>query len=230
MAMLQMQLPAWPFSSVRIMDISATGMQLHLRMLQIRQWPWQVTYLRQNMPPASHAHAVQYIQCVERGRCPDRAVRVRSLCGSLSQLRFCPRSYHNTIWLVLNDIIFGIVLGHFLRAHADTIGHMLAESIRGFTIDHVEMMVRWLMGWPSGIKLNNNLDAFFGNVCLTFLAIWRGTSPSHNGRPHLIPGKLTVHRPPTSTDMPDQYRTRCSWTACRPLSAPWARRACLAQR
>jgi len=34
-------------------------------------------------------------------------------------------------------------------------------------------MVRWLMGWPSGIKLNNNLDEFFGNMCLTFMAIWK---------------------------------------------------------
>jgi len=197
MAVLQMQLPAWPFSSVRIMDISATAMQLHLRMLQMRQWPWQVTYLRHNVPPASHAHAAQYIQCVARGRCPGRVLaRCVSVHDAAAQpwASVGPCSYHNTIWLVLNDIIFGIVLGHFLRAHADTIGHMLAESIRGFTIDHVEMMVRWLMGWPSGIKLNNNLDAFFGNVCLTFLAIWRGTCALRNGRRFLLLPSSEAHR------------------------------------
>ena len=41
--------------------------------------------------------------------------------------------------------------------------------------DRIEELITWLMGWPSGVKLNNDLDQFLGNVFLSFLAIWRST-------------------------------------------------------
>jgi len=47
-------------------------------------------------------------------------------------------------------------------------------QLKYYTTDRVEAMVTWLMGWPSGIKLNNNLDNFLGNVALFLIGWWKG--------------------------------------------------------
>ena len=63
MYVLQIRLPRWPFDSVRFMDVSATAMQTHQRLQQLRQWPWQVYYLRQNaVGQVSPAHAAHHIK------------------------------------------------------------------------------------------------------------------------------------------------------------------------
>jgi len=41
-------------------------------------------------------------------------------------------------------------------------------------MERVEEMVAWLMGWPSGIKLNNNLDNFLGQMFLLLTGWWKG--------------------------------------------------------
>lgn len=33
-------------------------------------------------------------------------------------------------------------------------------------------MVVWLMGWPAGLKLNNHLDTFMGELFLWLIAVW----------------------------------------------------------
>jgi phosphatidylinositol N-acetylglucosaminyltransferase subunit Q len=78
------------------------------------------------------------------------------------------------LWLVVNDVLLGLLLGHLLRTHAPALGRALAAAVQHVALDHVEAMVTWLMGWPSGIKLNSNLDEFYGNVCLAALGLWRG--------------------------------------------------------
>jgi hypothetical protein len=62
MAACHVQLPRWPFGSVRTMDVSATAQQTYLRLQQLRQWPWSVFDLRRGAPPASHAHAALHIK------------------------------------------------------------------------------------------------------------------------------------------------------------------------
>ena len=179
------------------MDVSATGAQTHLRLLQVRQWPWQFAYLRRPAPLVSHAYAAQSIKCAAHARvrpcwggardaagpatADQRRQRSAALASAVRPPRSLPTaasrvlvSYYNTLWLVLNDVIFGIVLGYFVHTHADALGATVGNFVQQFAIDYVEAMVKWLMGWPSGIKLNSNLDAFYGNVCLTSLALWNG--------------------------------------------------------
>ena len=117
---------------------------------------------------------------------------------------------------MVNDVILGLVLGHFLRTHADAIADAVADSVQYFTIEHVEAMVQWLMGWPSGIKLNSNLDAFFGNVCLTSLALWRGARRSRGLHPRV--GDMRGSPTPAcrlSCGGHAQSRTPCCCKTCR---------------
>lgn len=43
-----------------------------------------------------------------------------------------------------------------------------------YLLSYVVEMIRWLMGWPAGFKLNSNLDRFLGEVFLWMLSIWSG--------------------------------------------------------
>ena len=85
-------------------------------------------------------------------------------------------NFYNTIWLILNDIIIGITLGHTLGLNSEAVAegfwglivHWGGEKIRG--------MIVWLMGWPAGLKLNSELDTFLGELFLWLIGVWGSTS------------------------------------------------------
>ena len=37
-------------------------------------------------------------------------------------------------------------------------------------------MIRWLMGWPAGLKLNSELDKFLGELFRWLIQLWTGLS------------------------------------------------------
>jgi phosphatidylinositol glycan class Q protein len=113
-------------------------------------------------------------------------------------------SFHNSIWLVANDIIIGIAIGAILMEHSAYVATVCEQLIQvnfsfdfcsqsfflpilpivfksyffflqDYTITSVQSLVRWLMGWPAGLKLNANLSRFMGELSLCMLDIWRGS-------------------------------------------------------
>lgn len=75
---------------------------------------------------------------------------------------------------MINDISLGIILGMILHANIPVFLAFLNSHIEYNTMERVAEMVAWLMGWPSGVKLNNNLDNFLGQMFLLFTSWWRG--------------------------------------------------------
>lgn len=45
----------------------------------------------------------------------------------------------------------------------------------------MESMLRWLMDWPAGLKLNRELGMLFGNLFLWLIQLWTGGSEIMHG-------------------------------------------------
>lgn len=76
------------------------------------------------------------------------------------------------MWLVVNDIIMGFALGTFLVDNHQALGAWMEWLIDYFTIDLIKATTMWLMGWPAGLKLNDKLDRFIGEMFLWLIAMW----------------------------------------------------------
>lgn len=81
--------------------------------------------------------------------------------------------FYNSLWLVANDVIIGMALGTWILENVDVVAHSLFWACELFTVQVVEQSLRWLMKWPAGFKLNNELASFTGDLFLGLIAIWR---------------------------------------------------------
>ncbi|KAF2077671.1 hypothetical protein CYY_000987 [Polysphondylium violaceum] len=80
--------------------------------------------------------------------------------------------FHNSAWLIFNDILLGIgacillnVFSHFVLLNFSRLNHLLNNNM-------LKSLILWLMGWPGGFKLNENLDNFFGRLVLYYIDKW----------------------------------------------------------
>lgn len=76
------------------------------------------------------------------------------------------KSFYNTMWLIANDIIIGFTIQSLILKNMDVILTFIDEQVTYYTSDVLKMAVIWLMGWPAGLKLNDNLDNFLGKLYL----------------------------------------------------------------
>lgn len=128
---------------VALKDISATAQQIDLRLQQFAYWP------------------IQYIK-----------IRKRSRKWATSSFNLEYIRYYNSIWLVANDIIFGVAIGRLILDNKDFL-----VSVAEFLIDEIltnrfKSNMLWLMDWPGGLKLNNELADFFGELFLWVVHLW----------------------------------------------------------
>lgn len=125
-------------------DLSATALQIDLRLQQFCYWP------------------IQYLKIHRRSR--DWSSNTNF---NIEYIRF-----YNNIWLVLNDIIIGITMSKLILEHRNTVVGYLCYAIdRLLTVDF-EHTVMWLMDWPGGLKLNTELASFFGELVLWVIQFW----------------------------------------------------------
>ncbi|KAK2873726.1 hypothetical protein FQN49_002124 [Arthroderma sp. PD_2] len=110
-------------------DISATAQQIDIRLQQFCYWPIQYMTLRKRKDDW---------ESVTNSH-PD-------------YIRF-----YNSLWLVANDVIIGIALGSYIVDNADTVASQINAVLSGWTVDGLQQTISWLMGWPAGLKLNNEL-------------------------------------------------------------------------
>lgn len=136
----------WRPSYSALKDVSATAQQIDIRLQQFCWWPYQYMILR--------------------ARTDDWASRTTN---HAEYIRF-----FNSIWLVANDIIVGAALGCYLISDAHAVAAFLDRVIVGFSIDGLHSTIRWLMGWPAGLKLNEELAGFLGDLFLWVLDHWAG--------------------------------------------------------
>ena len=141
--------------SAALKDISATAQQVDIRLQQFCYWPIQYITLR----------------------------RRRSDWESITDRHPDYIRFYNSLWLVANDVIIGIALGSFIIDNADRVAHLINQLVSEYTVEGLGSIIEWLMGWPAGLKLNNELAGFLGDLFLWVIAFWAGrlTTPWETG-------------------------------------------------
>ncbi|KAK9470142.1 N-acetylglucosaminyl transferase component-domain-containing protein [Dipodascopsis tothii] len=137
-------------SHLGLRDVSATIQQLDLRLQQACYWPLQYITLRRQK-------------------------------HDLARLReFHPEyiRFYNSMWLVANDIIIGATIGTYLIENKQAIVRFVEFCIRDLLTAGLADTIAWLMDWPGGLKLNNELAAFFGELFLWVIHFW-GSALGH---------------------------------------------------
>jgi len=140
--------------SMALKDISATAQQVDIRLQQFCYWPIQYLTLRKRKD--------DWESITERH--PD-------------YIRF-----YNSLWLVANDVIIGIALGSYIIDNADWVAYQINEILIGWTVEGLRDMISWLMDWPAGLKLNNELAVFLGDLFLWVIDYWAGKLILSNDR------------------------------------------------
>ncbi|KAH3671925.1 hypothetical protein OGAPHI_000111 [Ogataea philodendri] len=88
--------------------------------------------------------------------------------------KFSPGAYiklYNTLWLILNDLLLGIITSTLLSKYHDQLHIGINSTIIGFESFLVNL-IHWLMNSPAGFKLNNELAEFFGELIMWVLDFW----------------------------------------------------------
>lgn len=132
--------------SAALKDISATAQQVDIRLQQFCYWPIQYLTLRKRKDDWESI----------TDRHPD-------------YIRF-----YNSLWLVANDVIIGIALGSYIIDNAGYVAYQINNILSGWTVEGLRDMISWLMDWPAGLKLNNELAVFLGDLFLWVIDYWRG--------------------------------------------------------
>lgn len=127
-----------------IKDISATAQQVDIRLQQFCYWPIQYVKLRQRKDNWESVTTSH----------PD-------------YIRF-----YNSLWLVANDVIIGIALGSYIIDNANWVASQINVVLSGWTVEGLQRTISWLMDWPAGLKLNNELAAFLGDLFLWVIGNW----------------------------------------------------------
>jgi phosphatidylinositol N-acetylglucosaminyltransferase subunit Q len=127
-------------------DISATAQQVDIRLQQFCYWPIQYVKLRQRKDSWESITTSH----------PD-------------YIRF-----YNSLWLVANDVIIGIALGSYIIDNAQWVASQINYLITDWTVEGLQRTISWLMGWPAGLKLNNELADFLGDLFLWVIEHWAG--------------------------------------------------------
>lgn len=144
-----LQILEWPLLSIHslaLKDISATAQQLDIRLQQFCYWPVQYLTLR----------------------------RRRRNWGSITTFHPEYIRFYNSLWLVANDVIIGMALGSYIIDNADLVAAQMNHVVDTWFVDGLQQMIVWLMGWPAGLKLNNELAAFLGDLFLWVIDYWAG--------------------------------------------------------
>lgn len=125
-------------------DISATAQQVEIRLQQFCYWPMQYITLRRRKDDWESVTTSH----------PD-------------YIRF-----YNSLWLVANDVIIGIALGSYIIDNSVWVAESIGEILDLYSVAALRRTITWLMDWPAGLKLNNELAAFLGDLFLWVIDHW----------------------------------------------------------
>ncbi|KAI8929435.1 N-acetylglucosaminyl transferase component-domain-containing protein [Entophlyctis helioformis] len=116
--------------------------QVDLRLQQLCFWPWQYVLWHCSDTKLSAKAQAQYI------------------------------GFFNTVWLIANDIIIGLAVGSMIIDYRFAIATFITTVLQTYTIQFIDSMVTWLMGWPAGLKLNGELNSFLGELFGWLIVSW----------------------------------------------------------
>ena len=133
--------------TVALKDISACCQQVHLRLQQFSYYPTQYSLLQ----------------------------RRKATWSSFPTTNSDYIRFYNSLWLVANDVIIGIALGSFISDNAEATSQLIGGILNEYTVEGLKRMIRWLMSYPGGLKLNPELAAFLGDLFLWVIEYWSST-------------------------------------------------------
>ena len=129
---------------VALREISASAQQVDLRLQQFCYWP------------------IQYITLKQR----------KDDWESISDNHSEYIRFYNSLWLVANDIIIGIACGSYLIENADFVASLADRLIGQWSLEGLRSIIGWLMVYPAGLKLNNELARFLGDLFIWMIDYW----------------------------------------------------------
>jgi len=134
----------WSGRTTSLKDISATAQQIHIRLQQFCYWPAQYLTFRKRRNDWSSITSshAEYIRL------------------------------YNSLWLVANDIIIGVAFGSFILENADFVAEYVTYIVQDWFIVGLESVMQWLMESPAGLKLNNELAGFLGELFKWVILYW----------------------------------------------------------
>ncbi|OAG36369.1 hypothetical protein AYO21_09448 [Fonsecaea monophora] len=133
--------------TLALKDVSACCQQVHLRLQQFSYYPTQYSLLR----------------------------RRKATWSSFPTTNSDYIRFYNSLWLVANDVIIGIALGSFISDNAQATSQLIGGVLNEYTIEGLKRMIRWLMSYPGGLKLNTELTTFLGELFLWVIEYWAST-------------------------------------------------------
>jgi phosphatidylinositol glycan class Q protein len=80
--------------------------------------------------------------------------------------------FYNGMWLLANDLIFGLYIASTFLNNEHEIAEWIYGLVELYSIDTTGRMMYWLKSWPAGLKLNNELASFFGDLFLWLIGSW----------------------------------------------------------
>jgi phosphatidylinositol N-acetylglucosaminyltransferase subunit Q len=125
-------------------DISATAQQVEIRLQQFCYWPMQYVTLRKRKDDWESVTTSH----------PD-------------YIRF-----YNSLWLVANDVIIGIALGSYIIDNAGWVAGEINSVLSIYSVTALQRTICWLKDSPAGMKLNNELARFLGDLFLWVIDNW----------------------------------------------------------
>lgn len=146
----------------QLINISATAQQIDLRCRQYCYFP------------------VQYLKIFKNVKFKRQAPRIRSnSIGSILQLRddLPFENYpdyirmYNTVWLIFNDLSFGLMLTAYLYENGDDLVDYSSRFIRWSLYEALKDLTQFLASNPFGIKLNLEMGNFLSELFLWVIEI-----------------------------------------------------------
>jgi hypothetical protein len=129
----------------KLKELSQTVKHIDLRLQQACSWP------------------IQYLEWQ----------RSKSKLSSKAQAQYI--GFWNTAWLIANDVILGIAVGSWLLE--DKNNALVTQITRDFVVimynESIDNMMKWLVNWPAGLKLNSELSNFLGDLFRWILNAWK---------------------------------------------------------
>ncbi|KAG0655746.1 phosphatidylinositol N-acetylglucosaminyltransferase subunit gpi1 [Maudiozyma exigua] len=139
----------------KILSLSSTAKQIDLRLQQICYFPIQ--FIKINQSKALEETIPNY----QEQRSNSNSVRAKE-----APYKYYPDyiRFYNTLWLIVNDISFGLMLGAVLKDNHDLIINSLSEVVTTTLYDKMINLTYVLANNPFGIKLNHELASFLSEL------------------------------------------------------------------
>lgn len=153
----------------KLTNISAVMRQLDLRLKQINYFPIQFL--------CYYDRSILYNE-FEREDTINEISLALNLPIFNSNLNINNSNYinfHNSLWLIINDVLLGISVHKLINSHYEIIATFVNETlIRKLLFDDLFGLISWVSyRHPAGFKLNTELGLFVGDLFLWALQFWR---------------------------------------------------------